>query len=138
MAEYSKPLPRAEHPDLTAPFWEAAKRHELVIPRCKKCNAYFWYPREACPICLQNDWEWVPVSGKGRAHTYTVVYQPQNPGFNEDVPYAYTIVQLDEGVRIISNIVNCKIPDDLHVDMPLQAVFEDVSPEWTLVKFKPA
>ena len=61
-----------------------------------------------------------------------------NPGFNEDVPYAYTIVQLDEGVRIISNIVNCKIPDDLHVDMPLEAVFEDVSPEWTLIKFKPA
>ena len=136
--EYKKPLPRAEDPGLSEPFWDAAKRHELVIPRCTKCNRYFWYPRQECPFCLQRDWQWEPVSGKGRLHTYTVVRQPQNPAFTADVPYAFAIVQLDEGVRIVSNIVGCKIPDDLQVDMPLVATFDDVTSDWTLVKFKPA
>ncbi len=79
MAEYEKPLPRAEDPALTQPFWDATKRHELVIPHCSKCNQYFWYPRQACPNCLQEDWEWTPVSGKASLHTFTVVRQAQNP-----------------------------------------------------------
>ncbi|MBM3141026.1 MAG: Zn-ribbon domain-containing OB-fold protein [Chloroflexi bacterium] len=138
MADYAKPLPRQEVPELTQPFWDAATRHELLIPRCRPCNRYFWYPRPACPHCLREDWEWAKVSGRGRLHTYTVVRQPQNPNFQGDVPYAYAVVQLDEGVRMISNIVDCPIPDGLQVDMPLVATFDDVTPEWTLVKFKPA
>ena len=136
-AAYKKPLPRAEDWALTQSFWEAAKRHELIIPRCIKCNRYFWYPRQECPYCLQKDWEWAKVSGRGRLFIYTVVRQPQNPSFLDDVPYAYAIVRLEEGVRMISNIAGCKIPDDLRVDMPLEVVFDDVTPDWTLIKFKP-
>ena len=77
------------------------------------------------------------ATGKGRLYTYTVVRQPQNPSFNEDVPYSYAIVQLDEGVRVISNVVGCPV-EELKVDMPLEVVFEDVTPDWTLFKFKPA
>jgi uncharacterized OB-fold protein len=77
------------------------------------------------------------VSGRGRVYTYTIVYQPAHPGFQAEAPYAYAIVQLDEGVRCPTNIVECK-PEDVRVDMPVVAVFDDVSPEWTLVKFKPA
>jgi uncharacterized OB-fold protein len=138
MADYEKPLPRPADPELTEPFWEAAKRHEMVIPRCTQCDRYFWYPRQACPHCLQERWEWAPVSGRGRLHTYTVVRQPQNPAFGDDLPYAYAIVQLEEGVRMISNIVECEIPDGLRVDMPVVAAFDDVTDDWTLVKFKPA
>ncbi len=138
MVDYAKPLPRQEDPDLTQPFWDAAKRGELIIPRCPRCDAYFWYPRSVCPTCLREGWEWAPVSGKGRLHSFTVVRQPANPTFEGDVPYAYAIVQLDEGVRMISNIVECEIPDGLSVDMRLEATFDDVTDEWTLVKFKPA
>ncbi len=138
MADYTKPLPRPEDPELTQPFWDAAKRHELVIPRCARCNSYFWYPRPACPSCLREGWEWAPVSGRGRLHTYTVVRQPGNPNFEPDVPYAYAVVQLEEGVRMVTNIVDCEIPDGLAVDMPLEVSYDDVTDEWTLVKFKPA
>ena len=138
MAEYTKPLPRAADPALTQPFWEATKRHELIIPRCRLCNRFFWYPRAACPCCLREDWEWTPVGGRARLHTFTVVRQPSNPAFMEDVPYAYAVVQLEEGVRMISNVVGCRIPEDLRVDMPLVATFDDVSPDRTLVKFRPA
>ena len=137
MPDFEKPLPRPEHPELTQPFWDAAKRHELVIPRCRRCDSFFWYPRELCPDCYEADWEWAPVSGRGRLYTYTVVRQPLNPAFEEDLPYAYAVVQLDEGVRLISNIVDCEIPDGLSVDMALEASYDDVSEEWTLVKFRP-
>ena len=135
--EYTKPLPRPLSPELTRPFWEAAKRHELRMPRCTTCDYVFFYPRSECPRCLSTNLEWVQVSGRARLHSFTVVQQPANAAFRDDVPYVYAVVQLDEGPRLVSNIVQCDI-DALRVDMPLEAVFDDVTPEWTLVKFKPA
>jgi uncharacterized protein len=134
---YTKPLPRPLSPELTRPFWEAAKRHELRMPRCTTCDHVFFYPRSECPRCLSTHLEWVQVSGRARLHSFTVVQQPANAAFRDDVPYVYAVVQLDEGPRLVSNIVQCDI-DTLRVDMPLEAVFDDVTPEWTLVKFKPA
>ena len=81
--------------------------------------------------------EWVPVSGRGRLHSFTIVYQPANAAFREDAPHVYAVVQLDEGPRLVSNVVECD-PEAVRVDMPLLAVFDAVTPEWTLVKFKPA
>jgi uncharacterized OB-fold protein len=85
---------------------------------------------------LSANLEWVKVSGRARLHSFTVVQQPANTAFRDDVPYVYAVVQLDEGPRLVSNIVQCDI-DALRVDIPLEAVFDDVTPEWTLVKFKP-
>ena len=138
MADYDKPLPRPEMRELTQPFWDAAKRHELVLPRCLRCNQYFWYPREICPDCLQAEWEWAPASGRGRLYSFTVVRQPLLPQFAGDVPYAYALVQLDEGPRMVTNIVDCEIPDGLEVDMLVEATYDDVSDDYTLVKFRPA
>lgn len=134
---YTKPLPNPSNPELTRPFWEAAKRHELVMPRCRMCASVFFYPREICPSCFSADLEWVPVSGKGRVHSFTVVYQPGIAAFRDDTPYIYVMVQLDEGPRMVSNLVGCAI-EDAKVDMPVTAVFDDVTPEVTLVKFQPA
>jgi uncharacterized OB-fold protein len=133
---YSKPVPRPLNPEWTKPFWEAAKRHELVMPRCKTCDQLFFYPRSECPRCLSDHVEWMKVSGRGHLHTYTVVYQPANAAFHDDTPYIYAVVQLNEGPRMVSNVVQCEI-EAVRVDMPLEAVFDDVTPEWTLVKFKP-
>ncbi len=77
------------------------------------------------------------MSGRGRLHTYTVVHQPVNPAFREDAPHVYSVIQLDDGPRMISNMVECDL-DALEVDMPVTAVFDDVTPEVTLVKFRPA
>ena len=135
--EYNKPLPRAISPELTRPFWEGTKRGELMMPRCKQCDNMFFYPREECPRCASTNLEWVKVSGMGRLHSFTIVRQPANASFIEDVPYAYAIVQLAEGPRMISNVVECDM-DDLEIDMPLEAVFDEVTSDWTLVKFRPA
>ena len=79
--EYTKPVPipgglhGTTLGDFTKPFWEATKRHELVIQRCRQHDGFFFYPRELCPVCLSDDLEWAPVSGRGRVHAFTIVYQ---------------------------------------------------------------
>jgi uncharacterized OB-fold protein len=137
VTEYRKPLPNPLHAEASGPFWEAAKRHELMMPRCRLCDRLFFYPREVCPVCLRSEIDWVTLSGRGRLHSFTVIHQPANPAFRDDVPYVYALVQLEEGPRMISNVVDCP-PGDVRIDMPLVAVFDDVTPEVTLVKFKPA
>ena len=131
-----KPMPRPESVNLTKPFWEAAQRHELVCQRCTSCANWIFYPREQCPTCFSQKLEWAPVSGRGRIYAYTIVSQPADRAFEPDAPYVYAIVQLDEGVRMPTNIVGIA-PDDVAVDMPVTVVFDDVSPEWTLPKFTP-
>lgn len=132
----AKPMPRPESRRLTAPYWEAAKRHELVCQRCTQCSNWIFYPREQCPACFSTDLEWAPVTGGGRVFAFTIVNQPAHAAFEPDVPYAYAIVQLDEGLRIPTNIVGCPL-DEIQVDMPVSVAFEEVSPDWTLVKFRP-
>jgi uncharacterized protein len=133
----AKPLPRPESRALTAPFWAATRRHELVIQRCKQCSTWVFHPREQCPECFSRELDWTPVSGRGRVYAFTVVHQPAHPGFQADSPYTYAIIQLEEGVRMASNVVGCE-PAAVRVDLPVVAVFDDVSPDWTLVKFRPA
>jgi uncharacterized OB-fold protein len=132
----SKPMPRPESRGLTAPYWEAAKRHELVCQRCRQCSKWIFYPREQCPTCFSTDLEWAGLSGHGRVFAFTIVQQPAHRAFEPDVPYAYAIVQTDEGVRMPTNIVECAL-EDIRVDMAVSVTFDDVSPEWTLVKFRP-
>ncbi len=135
MADYKKPLP---HPtEVTRPFWEAAKRHELQIQQCGSCRAYVFYPREVCSECLLPEMRWVKVSGKGTLYSYTIAQAPTHASFTEDVPYVIAIVELAEGPHITTNIVGCKI-EDLKVNMPVVASFADVTLDITLVKFRPA
>jgi uncharacterized OB-fold protein len=132
-----KPLPLQENKALTDPFWQAAKRHELVMQRCTKCANWIHFPREQCPVCFSQQTEWAPVSGKGRVYAFTNVHQSQHPAFQEDTPYCFAIVQLDEGPRMVTNIVDIA-PENVQCDMPVVATYDDVSDDWTLVKFKPA
>ena len=133
--EYDMPLPVPT--ELTRPFWDAAKQHDLQVQRCRAGNHLFLYPREYCPVCLSDDLEWVSVSGKGRVYTYTVVHRAADPRFQAQVPYVYAVIQLNEGPRLISNVVDCDVAD-VTIDMPVTVHFDDVTDETTLVKFRPA
>ena len=135
VTDYAKPLPNPLHRETSRPFWEAARRHELSMQRCRGCERLVFYPREVCPFCLSSELEWVTLSGRGRLHSFTVIHQPANPAFQPDVPYIYAMVELEEGPRIISNLVECA-PAEARIDMPLEAIYDDVTPEVTLVKFR--
>jgi len=134
MPEYSKPLPYVH--EETKTFWEGTKKHELRIQRCQDCNRFYFYPRSHCPHCLSDNVAWEKVSGRGKLYSFTVAHRPGGPAFQADVPYNIAIVELDEGVRMMSNIVECN-NEDLKVDMPVEAVFDDVTPEITLLRFRP-
>lgn len=134
VTEYKKPLP---FPDSdTIEFWEGCKRHELVIQRCDDCHSYRFPPCPICPECFSTNYKWEKVSGKGTVYTFIVVRVPLRPEWQPDIPYTVGVVQLDEGVRIVTNIIDCK-PEDVKIGMKVEVIFEDVTKEHTLPKFKP-
>ena len=131
-----KPLPQPT-PD-TKPFWDGCKEHRLVLPRCQDCNQFHYYPRAHCPHCWSRDLTWEQVSGRGKLYSYVINYRPA-PGFQDDAPYSIAVVELDEGPRMMTNIVGVpQTPEDLVLDMALEVSFEDVNDEITLPKFRPA
>ena len=132
MSEYKKPIP-AITPDMK-PFFDAAKRHELVVQRCRGCGAHRFPAREICSTCLSRDAEWVKVSGEGEIFSYNVMHQVYHPGFADEVPYAVVVVKLQEGAKMNSNLKGIA-PDAIKIGMPVRVVFEDVSDEVTLPKF---
>jgi uncharacterized OB-fold protein len=137
MAEttYKKPLPRID--EESKGFWEACRRHELRIQKCRTCGTYRYYPRAVCPACLSSDTEWVQASGRATLYTFTVTYQNQSPGFRDELPYVLAYVTLDEvGVQMLTNVVGCPV-DQVKIGMPLEVTFEDVNDEVAIPRFKP-
>jgi uncharacterized OB-fold protein len=130
-----RPVP---HPSPeTKPYWDACKRHELHLPYCLQCKEFFFYPRPFCPRCFSWELEWRRVSGRGTVYTYSIQYRPQAPGFQP--PYVTAIVQLDEGPRMLTNLVEIEPdPEQIRCDMPVEVVFEDLSEEISLPRFRPA
>ena len=132
---YDKPIPIPSNEVLTKPFWEATKRGELIIPYCNSCSTLFFYPREVCPNCFSKDLGWKKMSGEGHVYTYTHVRQAVHPSFQSANGHIYAIVQLDEGPKIPSGISGCE-PEEVYVDMPVSVVFDDITEDYTLVKFQ--
>lgn len=133
---YPKPLPTPTH--LSRPFWEAAKEHRLVFQRCRVCGARVFYPRDICPgpECFGvGTLDWVQSSGRGWIYSYTISRQPAHPGFVPEVPYVFAIVELEEGVRMNTNIVETG-HDELRVGLPVEVVWDDVTPEFSIPKFR--
>jgi uncharacterized OB-fold protein len=137
MSAYEKFLPPDDLPDFHLPFWEALKRHELSLQKCEDCGTLRYIPAELCPRCQSEHSAWTPVSGKGQVYTYTVIHRGPTPAYQADAPYVIAHVELDEGPRLISNLVGCA-PGEVRIGMPVEVVYEDVSEDWTLFRFAPA
>lgn len=133
-AKPKKPLPRIDEENKG--FWEACRRHELVLQRCRACGSKRYYPRAVCPFCLSEDSEWLRCRGTGAVYTFTVTHQNQSPGFRDELPYVMAYVELDEGPRLLTNIVACA-PDAVHIGMRVEVVFDDVTDDIAIPKFKP-
>ena len=134
MSKLRKPLPRPD--PVSAPFWEAAKEGRLQIQRCQACGAYVFYPREVCSECLAPELEWVYASGRGTLYSFTIARASTHPAFSDDVPYVIAIVELEEGPRITTNIIDCP-EEKIRIGMALQATFPQVDDSQVLVKFRP-
>jgi uncharacterized OB-fold protein len=134
VAEGARPLP-APTPE-TRHFWEGTKAGELRLQRCDSCSHTYFPPRPFCPKCAARKVSVVKAAGKARLHSYVIHHRPA-PGFTP--PYAIAVVELEEGPRMMTNIVGCpQTPDALVLDMPLEVTFEKQSEQVTLPFFKPA
>ncbi|RIK42394.1 MAG: hypothetical protein DCC58_11030, partial [Chloroflexi bacterium] len=104
MSAYVKPLPQPD--PVTAPYWESLKNHAMRIQRCNDTGRYFFYPRGLSPFTLSGNISWEPVSGKGVLHAFTIVHAMRAPGFADEIPYVVALVELEEGVRLMTNIID--------------------------------
>ena len=131
---YEKPLPTIS--EYNRPFWEYTHKHELRLQRCLACHKP-WFPfGPVCPKCFSERYEWSRMSGRGKVASWVVFHKVYHPGFAKDAPYNGALVELEEGPRLISSIVG--IPNDqIRMDMPLEVVFDDVTAEVTLPRFRP-
>jgi len=136
MSEYTKPLPEIEgwwHKE----FWQGCKRHELLIQKCSDCGEINIYsPRMLCPSCLSDKLNWIKSSGKGKLYSFTVVKAYPPKIFTDALPYVIGVIQLAEGTRIRSNVIDCN-HDKIRCDMDVEVLFEDITEEFTLPKFRP-
>ncbi len=130
---YQKPLPRLNSD--SQPFWDACRKHRLQFQRCRDCGSLRWPPAFICPECHSSDSQWVQVSGRGRIVTYAVIHRAYRKEFKDDLPYVTAVIELDEGVRMLSNVVGCD-PAQLACDMRVDLVWEDVTEEFSLPKFR--
>lgn len=159
-SESDRPLPLPD--EATRGFWEACRRHELVMQRCVGCARARFPPRPMCPDCQSMESEWVPVSGRGRIYSFVIAHPPVLPAFQGSVPLPIVLVELEEdpSLRVIGNVVEDRgglgarggledrAPRDgegaassiegLAIGAPVEVVFEDVAedvslPQWRIV-----
>ena len=123
----------------TAPWWEAAAVHRLVVQRCTECGTTRHPPGPVCPACRSMEAEWHELPGTGTVYTYTVVRQAFIPALADKIPYAVIAVALDDagGARMVSNLVDAD-PTEAAVGMAVEVVWEDMGPELSVPRFRPA
>src|SRR3989441_1164768 len=136
MPEATRPKPLPVVTEENRPFWEGCKQGKLLLQRCSECQQYQFYPRLYCMQCGSDELQWVEASGHGVIYSYTIIHQNKSPEFVHDTPYNVAIVQLEEGPRLMSNIVDID-PGELRVDLPVTVVFDRVTDSITLPRFRP-
>jgi hypothetical protein len=123
-------------PEESEPFFEAAKDGKLLVQRCSSCGEHQFYPRKLCIHCGSSAVDWTEASGAGTVHTYTVIHQQGMPGWRDEVPYVAAIIDLEEGVRMTSVVVDVE-PSDVSVGMPVEVTFVDEG-SFVLPRFRPS
>lgn len=130
---YKKPLPEITRQ--SRPFWQACNEHKLLVQQCRSCGRYHLPAAELSPCC-SSPLEWVRASGRGKVHTFTILHVAYNPAFKDDLPYNVSVIELEVGPLLLSNVVNCANAE-LRIDMPVRVVFENVTSEQALPRFEP-
>ena len=122
--------------DAAKPFWEATRSQSFELPWCRSCKQFFWYPRELCPRCLGEDIEWRPASGNATVYACSIQTKPAHPTLADRVPYVVALIDLEEGPRLMTNIVNCD-PAAVSIGMPVQLTWEALDDGRHLPVFEP-
>lgn len=131
--DMTKPVPEVQPWSLR--FWEGTKQGQLLIQFCQDCKSNIFYPRKYCPECWSAKLDWKQASGKAKVYTFSTAYSMVEPKFMDELPYTIAYVDLDEGVRLMTRIVECK-PEEIHVGMDVEVVFHPRA-DFMLPYFRP-
>jgi len=128
-----KPKPRPAPESL--PYWQAAREHRLALPKCEDCQKFWFPPSRTCPHCLSANFSFQDVSGKGKIFSFVTFHRVYRPAFANDVPYVVALIELDEGPRLLSNIMGVT-HDQVKCEMRVEVVFDDYDEDISIPKFK--
>jgi uncharacterized OB-fold protein len=120
----------------TKPFWDATTQGRLILRKCRACQTVNWYPRTLCPACGSFDTEWIDATGRGTIYSFAVTRRGAG-AYRDAAPYVLAYVELAEGPRVMTNIVDCDI-DALQIGDPVEVVFHDTGQGAALPRFRPA
>jgi len=123
--------------ELTAPYWAAAREGRLVVQQCQSCRQVWHPPLPSCPHCHSASLGWHGTTGAGTVYTYTIVRHPTHFAFAGRIPYVIALVELAEGPRLVTGIIDCAL-DDVRVGLPVRVVFREVADGVTLPYFEPS
>lgn len=132
---YEKPLPVPDK--LSRPFWDGTAAGDLLLQRCRDCGHWQFYPRAWCIACASLDVGWEKASGRGEVHSYTVIRRHTAPWWVRELPYVVALVQLEEGPRLMTNIVGCE-PDAIRIGLEVVSELVPAADGIVLPLFKPA
>lgn len=134
----SRPKPEPVVQPWAQPYWDAARDHRLVLQHCSRCDQVIHYPRVACPHCGAgaDALDWREATGRGTIYSYTVVESNAPSAFIADIPYVVAVIRLEEGVQMLSNVVDCD-PYSLRCDQPVEVTFRELNDRYTLPCFRP-
>jgi uncharacterized OB-fold protein len=118
------------------PYWEAAARHELVLPKCDACSKVYYPVGPVCPNCLSDSFSWVPMSGHGKVSSFVVYHKAWAPWMKSLVPYVVAQVELDEGPRLTTNLLGIELAD-VSVGLEVRVDFQQLTEEISLPQFRP-
>jgi len=134
-AKVDRPLPGST--PRMRPFWAAAGQERLTIQRCSQCGKKHFPPVAICSGCLRDTLDWIDASGHGTVFSFVVMHHVYHPYFADKVPYVVASVKLEEGPRIISNVIGCDA-SDVEIGMGVEVTFERAEPEFALPMFRPS
>jgi uncharacterized OB-fold protein len=137
MAPQRVPKPRPIPTPDTQFYWDRAAEKELWLPRCDDCGKCFWYPRSHCPVSRSHHVSWVRASGQGRVASFVINHRP-HPGYADQGPYVIAQIELEEGIRMMTNLVDVVAdPEHVSVGMAVSVVFEDRGEGLEVPQFRP-
>ena len=134
MSEYKKPLPVIQ--PYSQAFWDATNDGKFLIQHCNSCDSNIFYPRRDCPECWSNDLNWIEAEGKGKVFSFSITHEGVEPMFQGDLPIVLAWVDLPEGPRVNTNIINCD-PEDVEIGMEVEVVYVKATDDVTIPYFQP-
>lgn len=136
--ELLRPLPTPMTPE-AMPYWDGLRNGKLMLPKCGDCEHVFFFPRILCPKCHSRKVGWIQASGKGKLYSFEIAHRAFNPAFKVEPPFILAMVELEEGPRMLSNLINIEPdPGVVKCDMAVEVVFEKQTDEVTIALFQPA